>query len=211
MDFHFIWYPDISAKVCSSSSVIALYFSCSPTSSSSRRSTSVCNFCTERSENSALASACFNLAEKGLDLLLVACFSLVGLLFRDFQGFEIVSNNSQLFFQLYNFDFTNLCSFFCSLKLTLNLLQPLCNFIVFFVGIFSLGSCSFQFLLKLAHSVFILDCSALQHLPHTVAVISSSGGFVKFVGSEEKFVFTGFKITLKTLNSSVQSINLQLS
>merc|ERR1712106_616959 len=66
MDFHFIWYPDISAKVCSSSSVIALYFSCSPTSASSRRSTSVCNFCTERSENSALASACFNLAERGL-------------------------------------------------------------------------------------------------------------------------------------------------
>merc|ERR1719466_201921 len=59
-------YPDISAKVCSSSSVIALYFSCSLTSSSSSLSTSFCNFWTDLSANSALASACFSLAVRFL-------------------------------------------------------------------------------------------------------------------------------------------------
>merc|ERR1719260_144528 len=55
-------YPDISAKVCSSSSVIPLYFSCSLTSSSSNLSTSFCSFITHFSANSARASACFSLA-----------------------------------------------------------------------------------------------------------------------------------------------------
>merc|ERR1719260_119615 len=55
-------YPDISAKVCSSSSVIPLYFSCSLTSSSSNLSTSFCSFITDFSANSARASACFSLA-----------------------------------------------------------------------------------------------------------------------------------------------------
>ncbi|KAH9424752.1 hypothetical protein DERP_012736 [Dermatophagoides pteronyssinus] len=49
-----------SANVWSNSSEMDLYFSFSWTNSSSKRSTSFCNFCTDRSANSARASASLN-------------------------------------------------------------------------------------------------------------------------------------------------------
>merc|ERR1711973_734650 len=60
------WYPEHSANVASSSSVMALYFSCSWASSSSSLSTSFWSFWTDLSANSALASACFSLAVRDL-------------------------------------------------------------------------------------------------------------------------------------------------
>merc|ERR1719270_1571298 len=116
-----------------------------------------------------------------------------------------------LFFKLNDLHFSSLCSLLSSLKLRFNLLQPLLNLLILFVSIFSLIPSCLKFLLKLAHPLFILDGSVFQDLPHSVRVISSSSSLVKFVGCLEKFVLTLLKIFLKTLNSSVESINLQLS
>merc|ERR1719348_2322975 len=91
------------------------------------------------------------------------------------------------------------------------LTKLLLNLFILLVSIFGLVSGIFQLFFKLAHSLFILLSSALQHLPHTVTVISSCGGFVKLLSCNKKFVLELLKIILKSLHSPVQSINLQLS
>merc|ERR1711971_685637 len=101
-------------------------------------------------------------------------------------------------------------SLLSSLKLRLNLLQSLGNLIILFVSIFSLISSIFEFLLQLAHSFLILDSPVLQNLPHSVRVISSSGSLVQLVGGLEELVLTGLQISLKCLDSPVESIDLKL-
>merc|ERR1712029_1250346 len=150
------------------------------------------------------------LSSQRLDLLLVAGLSLISLLFRHFKRLQVAGNNSQLFFKLNDLHLSSLCSLFSSLKLRFHLLKSLLNLLILLICFFSLISCSLQFLLKLAHSFFILNSSVLQNLPHSVRVISSSSSLVKLVGGLKKFVFTLLKIFLKTLNSSVQSVDLQL-
>merc|ERR1711915_160500 len=122
-----------------------------------------------------------------------------------------ICNNSQFFFKFDNFHFSGFGSFFSSLKLTLNLPQPLLNFFVLLVSIFCLVSGSFKFFLQFSHSFLVLDSSVFQNLPHAVAVISSGCSLVKLSGCNEELVFTSFKISFKALDSSVQSIDLKLS
>merc|ERR1712029_394810 len=151
------------------------------------------------------------LGSQRLDLLLVTGLSLICLLFRHFKRFQVAGNNSQLFFKLNDLHLTSLCSLFSSLKLRFHLLKSLLNLLILLICFFSLISGRLQFLLKLAHSFFILFSSVLQNLPHSVRVISSSSSLIKLVGGLKKLVFTLLKIFLKTLNSSVQSVDLQLS
>merc|ERR1712032_98592 len=136
------------------------------------------------------------LGSQRLDLLLVAGLPFIGLLLRDFKRLQVAGNNSQLLLKLNDLHLASLCSFLSSLKLTLNLLQS--------PGIL-------EFLLKLAHSFLILNSPVLQHLPHSVRVISSSGSLVKLVGGLKELVLTSLQISLKTLDSSVKSIDLKLS
>merc|ERR1719410_1599782 len=151
------------------------------------------------------------LGSKRLDLFLVAGLSLVGLLFRDLKGFQVAGNNSQFFFKLNDLHFTSFCSLFSSLQFRFNLLKSLLDFLILLISFLSLVSGRLQFFLKFSHSLLILNGSVLQNLPHSVRVISSSSSLVKLVGSLKKFVFTLLKIFLKTLNSSVKSIDFQLS
>merc|ERR1712156_166200 len=67
------------------------------------------------------------------DLFFVMLFTLVGLLFRDLEGFEIVTDNSQLFFEFNDLGFTSVGPFLCTVEVGLNHLQFLGNVIVFFV------------------------------------------------------------------------------
>merc|ERR1719474_865445 len=122
-----------------------------------------------------------------------------------------LSTCPQFFFKFDDFHFSGFGSFFSSLKLTLNLSQSLLNFFIFLVCVFSLVSSSFKFLLQFSHSFLVLDGSVFKDLPHTVAVISSSSSFVKLGGCNEELVFTSLKISLKALDSSVQSIDLKFS
>merc|ERR1712032_1261991 len=151
------------------------------------------------------------LGSQRLDLLLVAGLPFIGLLLRDFKRLQVAGNNSQLLLKLNDLHLASLCSFLSSLKLTLNLLQSLGNLIVLLVSFLSLVSGILEFLLKLAHSFLILDSPVLQHLPHSVRVISSSGSLVQLVGGLEELVLTSLQISLKTLDSSVKSIDLKLS
>merc|ERR1712038_1904636 len=150
-------------------------------------------------------------SSQSLDLLLVAGLSLVGLVLRHLQRLEIGSNNSQLLLQLDDLQLSSFSSLLSSLKLGLNLLESLLNLFVLLVSFLSLIPGILQLLLQHAHSLLILDCSVLQDFPHSVRVISSSGGLVEFIGSNKKFVLTFLQIFLKTLDSSVQSIDFQLS
>merc|ERR1712027_146219 len=79
------------------------------------------------------------------------------------------------------------------------------------IRIFSLVSSSLELFLQFPHPLFILNGSILQNLPHSVRVISSSGSLVQLVGGLKELVLTGLKISLKTLNSPVKSVDLKLS
>merc|ERR1719189_1575306 len=80
------------------------------------------------------------LASECLDLLLVGVLTLVGLLLGNFQGLQVVGNNSQFFLEFHDFSFTILCPLLCSLKVSLTLSEPLCNFFILGISIFCLCS-----------------------------------------------------------------------
>merc|ERR1712066_50165 len=146
-----------------------------------------------------------------LDLLLVAGLPLVSLLLRHLQRLEVVGYNSQLLLQLNNLHLSSISSLLSPLKLRLNLLEPLLDILILFVGILSLISGIFQFLLQFSHPLFILDCPVLQNLPHSVRIISSSGSLVQLLGGHQQLVLTGLQVAFKGLDSSVKSIDLKFS
>merc|ERR1719495_2276755 len=57
------------------------------------------------------------------DLFFVMLLTLVGLLFRDLEGFQIVTDNSQLLFEFNDLGLTSVGSLFCTVKIGLNHLQ----------------------------------------------------------------------------------------
>merc|ERR1711884_793689 len=150
------------------------------------------------------------LGGQGLDLLLVAGLSLISFVLGDLEGLEVGGDDSQLFLQLDDLQLSGLCPLLSSLKLGLNLLESLLDLVVLLDGLLSLVPGVLQFLLQLSHPLLILDGSVLKDLPHSVRVISSSSSLVQLVGSNKKFVLAGLEITLKTLDSSVERVNLQL-
>merc|ERR1719266_965673 len=187
--------PDISAKVASSSSVIALNFSCSLASSSSSLSTSFCSFCTDFSANSARASACFSLAVRVLICSLFAASLWLAFSSDTSRDFRLLAST--------------LSALLSPLKIRLSLCKFLLYFIILFVSIFGLCPCSLQFLLKLRHPLLILGGSTLQHLPHPVAVVGSGGRLVQLGRGEEQLVLAGLQVALDALHAPVQCVDFQ--
>merc|ERR1711997_1369429 len=140
------------------------------------------------------------LGGEGLDLLLVAGLSLVGFVLRDLQRLEVGGDNSQLLLQLDDLHLSGLGPLLSSLQLRLNLLESLLDFVVLLVSLLGLVPGVLQLFLQLSHPLLVLDGSVLENLPHSVRVVSSSGGLVKLVGGLQQFVLTGFQIALKTLD-----------
>merc|ERR1711992_49495 len=106
--------------------------------------------------------------------------------------------------KLDNLHLSGLGSLLSSLQLRLNLLESLLDFVVLLVSLLGLVPGVLQLLLQLPHPLLVLDGSVLKNLPHSVRVVSSSGGLVKLVGGLQQFVLTGLQVALKTLNPPVE-------
>merc|ERR1711913_175106 len=147
---------------------------------------------------------------ESLDLLLVAGLSLVSLVLGDLQRLEVGGDHSQFLLQLDNLHLSCLGSFLSSLQLRLNLLKSLLDLLILLVCLLCLVPGILQLLLKLSHSLFVLDSSVLKNFPHSVRIVSGSGSLVELVGGNEKFILALLKIFLQTLNPPVESIDFQL-
>merc|ERR1711913_226291 len=148
---------------------------------------------------------------ESLDLLLVAGLSLVSLVLGDLQRLEVGGDHSQFLLQLDNLHLSCLGSFLSSLQLRLNLLKSLLDLLILLVRLLCLVPGILQLLLKLSHSLFVLDGSVLENFPHSVRVVSSRGSLVELVGGLKQFILALLKIFLQTLNPPVESIDFQLS
>merc|ERR1712203_1137376 len=170
---------------------MALNFSCSATSSSSRRSTSFCSFCTDL----------FQLHRQVLDVLLVGLLPLVGLLLCHLEGLQVVGDHPQFFLQLHDMCLPSLSSFLSPLKIGLTLDQLLGDLLVGGVRVLGRSAGSLQVGLQLHHLLLVLLSFVLQHLLHPLGIIGSSGGFVKFLVCHQKLLLCLFQIFLETRNS----------
>merc|ERR1740128_969036 len=151
------------------------------------------------------------LGGQGLDLFLVGLLTLVGLLLGHLQGLQVVADNAQLLLQLHDLGLAGLGTLLSALKLALNLGQLLCNLVVLFVSVLSLVPGLLQLVLKLGHALLVLDGAVFQHLAHTLGVVGGGGGFVELLGGDQQLVLALLQVLLKTLHTSVQGIDLELS
>merc|ERR1740128_713740 len=151
------------------------------------------------------------LGGQGLDLFLVGLLTLVGLLLGHLQGLQVVADNAQLLLQLHDLGLAGLGTLLSALKLALNLGQLLGDLVVLFVSVLSLVPCLLQLVLKLGHALLVLDGAVFQHLAHTLGVVGGGGGFVELLGGDQQLVLALLQVLLKTLHTSVQGIDLELS
>merc|ERR1740128_478555 len=151
------------------------------------------------------------LGGQGLDLFLVGLLTLVGLLLGHLQGLQVVADNAQLLLQLHDLGLAGLGTLLSALKLALNLGQLLGDLVVLFVSVLSLVPGLLQLVLKLGHAFLVLDGAVFQHLAHTLGVVGGGGGFVELLGGDQQLVLALLQVLLKTLHTSVQGIDLELS
>merc|ERR1719266_2494274 len=187
--------PDISAKVCSSSSVIPFNFSCSDTSSSSSLSTSFCSFCTDLSANSARASACFNLAVRVLICSLLDAslwFAFSSDTSKDFRLFATTLNSSS--------SSTILISPTSALSSGLPQSGP----------VSSAPHRTFCPRPQLGSWLPSVPPRAYPSPPHPVAIVCRCGCLVQFLGGKQQLVLTGLQVAFQPLHTPVKCIDFKL-
>merc|ERR1719348_837722 len=192
---------------------MALYFSCSATSSSSSLSTSFC--CSLVSRH--LCEGHLELLCDGLVLLLLShqlvlqpvhllLKLLNGLLSKLSPGLSLL----QLGAQCLDLLLVGLLPLVGLLLCNLKRFQVVGNFIIGSVGGFSLVSGGLQFLFKHLNSLVILLGLVLEDLLCPLGVVSSSGGLVKFLVGGEELLLGGLEVLLKLLDSPIQGVHLSL-
>merc|ERR1719357_947527 len=189
---------------------MALYFSCSETSSSSSLRLLL------KFLNRLLCElgSCLRLLQLGaqsLDLLLVGLLPLVRLLLSYLERLEVVGDNPQLLLQLEDLGLTHVGALLRLLQLGLAGGQLLRNLIVVSVGGLSLLPGLLELLLQSGDPLLVLVGLALEHLLGTLGVVGSSGGLVELGHGGHHLLLGLLKVLLEAGHPPVQGVHLELA
>merc|ERR1719249_259544 len=147
---------------------MALYFSCSETSSSSSL---LLQFLHGLFSELSASLGLLQLGAQSLDLLLVGLLPLVGLLLRNLQRLEVVGNNPQLLLQLEDLGLSHISALLGLLQLGLAVGELLGDLVVGSVGRLGLLPRLLELLLKGCDPLLVLFSLALENLLGALGVV----------------------------------------
>merc|ERR1719192_2569401 len=151
------------------------------------------------------------LGGRRLDLLLVRLLPLVGLLLGNLQGLEVVGHHPELLLQLQDLLLSNIGSLLRLLQVAAASSKILGNLLISSVGSLGLVPGILQILLQSSDPLLIIYSLVLKHLLGTFVVISSGARLVQLGVGLQQLLLGLLEVLLKTGDSPVESVHLQLS